>query len=109
MDLILLDSEGYVYFSYDRKYKKTMWELKTRFESHGFHVWMDMDEKEESTQETIEQAVGESSSVLIAMSWEYESNPKCRLGLLISIAELKQRRRQQQRQRPDMNHLDINV
>ena len=88
-----------------------MWDLKTAFESEGLRVWMDVGEKKGSTKETISiaKAVGEASYVVIAMSREYQSNLRCRLGLLISIAELKQRRRQQQRQRSDMNHLYINV
>ena len=108
MDLILLDSEDYIYISYHSKHQKAMWDLKTAFESEGIRVWMDVDEKKGSSKE-IAQAVGKASFVIIAMSREYQSNPKCRLGLLISIAELKQRRRQQQRQRSDMNHLYINV
>ena len=106
MDLILLDSEEYIYISYHWKYQKAMWELKTGFESGGIRVWMDVGEKKGSTKEAIAKAVGKSSYVMIAMSREYQSSPKCRLGLLISIAGLKQRRRQQQR--PDMNHV-INV
>ena len=109
MDLILLDSEEYIYISYHSKHQKAMWELKTGFESDGTRVWMDVGEKKGSTKETIAKAVGKAAYVLIAMSREYQSSPKCRLGLLISIAELKQRWRQQQRQRPDMNHLYKNV
>ena len=109
MDLILLDSGEYIYITYHSKHQKAMWALKTGFESNGIRVWMDVGEKKGSTKETIAKAVGKASYVVIAMSWEYQSNPKCRLGLLISTAELKQRRRQQQRQRPDTNHLYINV
>ena len=109
MDLILLDSGEYIYISYHSKHQKTMWELKRGFESDGIRVWMDVGEKKGSTKETIAKAVGKAAYVLIAMSREYQSSPKCRLGLLISIAELKQRWRQQQRQRPDMNHLYKNV
>ena len=90
MDLILLGSEEYIYISYHWKYQEAMWELKTSFESDGVRVWMDVDKKKKRTIEAIAQAVGKASYVMMAISQEYKSSPKCRLGLLISIAELKQ-------------------
>ncbi|XP_015753419.1 PREDICTED: uncharacterized protein LOC107333165 [Acropora digitifera] len=72
-------SGEYIYISYHLKHQKAMWELKTGFESDGIRVWMDVGEKKGSTKETIAKAVGKASYVVIAMSREYQSNPKCRL------------------------------
>lgn len=73
------DSGEYIYITYHSKHQKAMWALKTGFESNGIRVWMDVGEKKGSTKETIAKAVGKASYVVIAMSWEYQSNPKCRL------------------------------
>ena len=109
MDLILLDAEEHIFISYHWKYQKAMLEVKIKLESKGLRIWMDVGEKKGSTKAKIAKAVGKASYVLIAMSREYQSSPNCRSGALISIAELKHRRRQQQRQHPDTNHLYINV
>ena len=94
MDLIFLDSEEHIMISYQWKYQKAMREVKTELESKGLRVWMDVEKMKGDTIETMARAVEKSSVILIAMSREYQNSNSCRSGSFISIAELKQRRRQ---------------
>ena len=105
MYLILLDSEEHIMISYQWDCQKTMLVVKKELESKGLPVWMDVDEMKGDTLETMGRAVEKSSIILMAMSRKYQSSPSCRSGAFISIAELNQRRRQQQMHRHDTNQL----
>ena len=87
--------------SYPWKYQEAMKEVKTELESKGLRVWMDVDKMTGNILQTMARAVEKSSVILIAMSREYQNSKYCRSGSFISIAELKQRRRQ----RHSMNQL----
>ena len=66
--------------SYQWDVQKSMIQLKTQLQAHGFKVWMDIDEMGGSTLESMARAVENAAVVLVGVSQKYKESPNCRSG-----------------------------
>ena len=66
--------------SYQWDVQKSMIQLRNQLQSHGYKVWMDIDEMGGSTLESMARAVENASVVLVGVSQKYKESPNCRSG-----------------------------
>lgn len=68
----------HVMISYQWDVQKSMIQLRNQLQSHGYKVWMDIDEMGGSTLESMARAVENASVVLVGVSQKYKESPNCR-------------------------------
>ena len=73
-------TSNHVMISYQWDVQSTLVEVKTKLQSAGYSVWMDLEQMGGSTLEAMATAVENSAVVLVCVSQKYKESANCRSG-----------------------------
>lgn len=74
---------GHVMISYQWDNQAVVIKIKDKLKAKGFIVWVDIDDMEGSTLETMAKAVENAKLILLCSSQKYKDSPNCRAGIYV--------------------------